>query len=126
MAIRLLEWPFLYLKPDSNCVHTFVNTVMYTHIQWDEGKNRRNLHKHGIGFSSAAELFYYPHLVRLDTREYYGEERWIGVGWIGPMIGVVVFTLSEGENLDAQVIRILSARKASRKEVALFEQEIKN
>ncbi len=59
---------------------------MYTYIEWDDLKNRRNLHKHGITFSSAAELFNYPHLVRLD----------------------------------------LSARKASKKEVALFEQEIKN
>lgn len=99
---------------------------MYTRIQWDEVKNGRNLHKHGIGFSSAAELFSYPHLVLLDTRENYGEERWIGVGWIGAMIGVVVFTLSDSKDRDANIIRILSARKASRKEVALFEQEIKN
>jgi len=42
------------------------------------------------------------------------------------MIGVVVFTLSDSEDRDANIIRILSARKASRKEVALFEQEIKN
>ena len=99
---------------------------MYTHIQWDEGKNRSNLRKHGIGFSSAADLFNYPHLVLLDTREDYCEERWIGVGWIGPMIGVVVFTLGENEGRDANIMRILSARKASKKEVALFEQEIKS
>ena len=99
---------------------------MYTHIQWDEGKNRSNLRKHGIGFSSAAALFNYPHLVLLDTREDYCEERWIGVGWIGPMIGVVVFTLGENEGRDANIMRILSARKASKKEVALFEQEIKS
>jgi uncharacterized DUF497 family protein len=99
---------------------------MYTDIQWDEGKSRRNLHKHGIGFSSAAELFRYPHLVRLDTRENYGEERWIGVGWIRAMIGVVVFTVAESEDRDTSIIRILSARKATRKEVALFEQEVKN
>ena len=68
---------------------------MYTHIQWDEGKNRSNLRKHGIG-------------------------------WIGPMIGVVVFTLGENEGRDAKIMRILSARKASKKEVALFEQEIKS
>ena len=82
------------------------------------------MRKHGITFSSAAELFNFPHLVHLDIREFYGEERWIGVGWIGQMIGVVVFTVSERE--DSNIIRILSARKASRKEVALFEQEIKS
>ncbi len=42
------------------------------------------------------------------------------------MIGVVVFTLSENEDRETNILRILSARKASKKEVALFEQEIKN
>ena len=114
------------LESGFNYVHTFVNTVMYTLIQWDEVKNRRNLKKHGVGFSSAAKLFNYPHLARLDTREHYGEERWIGVGWIGAMIGVVVFTVSDIDDRDTNIIRILSARKATRKEVALFEQEVKN
>jgi len=99
---------------------------MYTRIQWNEAKSRRNLQKHGIGFSCAAELFNYPYLVRLDERENYGEERWIGVGWMGAMIGIVVFTLSENEDRDGDIIRILSARRASKNEVALFEQEIKN
>jgi hypothetical protein len=125
-VIRLPEQLLSCLKPDFKNVHTNVNTLMYTRIQWDEGKNRSNLHKHGIGFSSAVELFNYPHLVLLDTRENYGEERWIGVGWIGAMIGVVVFTLSENEDSETNIIRILSARKASKKEVTLFEQEIKN
>jgi uncharacterized protein len=99
---------------------------MYTHIQWDEEKNRRNVQKHGIGFSSAADLFNYPHLVRLDTRENYSEERWIGVGWMGAMIGVVVFTVIETGDRDFNIIRIVSARKASKQEITLFEQEIKN
>lgn len=99
---------------------------MYTLIQWDEVKNRRNVRKHSLDFSHAAELFNLPHLVRLDTRENYGEDRWIGVGWIGSIVGVVVFTVNDSEAADAQIIRILSARKASSKEVELFEQEVKN
>jgi hypothetical protein len=99
---------------------------MYTLVQWDEAKNRRNVHKLGIGFPAAAGLFNYPHLVRFDTREDYREDRWIGVGWIGAMIGVVVFTMSESEDRDTNIIRILSARKATKREVELFEQEVKN
>jgi uncharacterized DUF497 family protein len=114
------------LEMDLKCVHTFVNTLMYTLVQWDEAKNRRNVHKLGIGFPAAAGLFNYPHLVRFDTREDYREDRWIGVGWIGAMIGVVVFTMSESEDRDTNIIRILSARKATKREVELFEQEVKN
>ena len=107
-------------------VHTFVNTVMYTLLEWDEGKNQRNLQKHGIDFSFAAELFKYPHLVRLDTRDNYGEDRWIAVGWMGATIGVVVFTVVENEDREVSIVRIVSARKASKNEVTLFEQQIKN
>ena len=107
-------------------VHTFVITLMYTLIDWDEVKNLRNLRKHGIDFDSAAELFNYPHLAHLDTRENHGEERWISVGWIGTILGVVVFTDCEGPDHRTNIIRILSARKATKKEVALFEQEVKD
>jgi uncharacterized DUF497 family protein len=39
----------------------------------------------------------------------YGEERWISIGWIKVLIGVVVYTEPWGD-----VIRITSARKATK------------
>lgn len=105
-------------------VHTSVNTVRYTLFEWNEAKNRGNIRKHGIGFSTAASLFDHPHCIRLDVRKDYREDRWIAVGWIGPMLGLVVF--NEQDNGVARVIRIISARKASTREVELYEKEFRN
>jgi hypothetical protein len=97
--------------------------MSYTGFEWDEAKNRRNVRKHGISFPSALTLFNHPHLVKLDERERYGEDRWLAIGWIGLMIGVVVFTEREVSQA-SRSIRIVSARKASSREIELYENEI--
>ena len=61
--------------------------------------------------------------MRLDTRAPYGEDRWVAIGWIGFMLAVVVFTERE-EDQGNKSIRIISARKASTREIELYEQEI--
>jgi uncharacterized DUF497 family protein len=51
-------------------------------LEWDEAKNRTNIGKYGLHFAEAEEIFRHPLLVRPDTREDYGEKRWIGIGMI--------------------------------------------
>ena len=97
--------------------------MSYTSFEWDETKNRRNNQKHGISFSSATTFFSLPHLVRLDERESYGEDRWLAIGFIGLLIGVVIFT-ERLEDQGDKSIRIISARKASTREIELYEKEI--
>ena len=63
----------------------------------------------------------HPMLSLLDGREDYGEERWIALGWIKAVMGVVVYV----ERTD-DVIRIISARKATKSEVRRYEQNIQN
>ena len=104
-------------------VHTEVNTMSYTRFKWDEAKNRRNIRKHGLSFSTAAKVFELPHLVHLDTREDYGEDRWITIGFIGLLVCVVVYT----DCIDAygnRIIQIISARKATRHERERYEKKI--
>ena len=60
-------------------------------------------------------------LTLLDDREGYGEERWVAVGWLQALVGVVVYTERVGD-----VIRIISARKATKREVQRYEQSIKD
>lgn len=48
-------------------------------------------------------------LIQLDTRQDYGEDRWIGVGLLKNVVAVVVYA----EWLDEKTIRIISARKAT-------------
>ena len=80
-------------------------------FEWDERKNRRNFDKHGVSFEEAALVFAGPHFSRIDTREAYGEIREITIGMIAEtVVAVVVHTDRE------DVIRIISARKANKRE----------
>ncbi len=90
-------------------------------FEWDEAKNSRNIRKHGVDFADVKELFDHPVLTWLDQRNDYEEERWISVGWIKTLVGVVVYTERQGD-----VIRIISARKATKHEVRRYEQSIQN
>ncbi len=88
-------------------------------FEWDENKNRLNIRKDGIDFADAVDIFRPPMLTLQDDRENYGEERWIALGWIRAIIGVVVYVERGGD-----VIRIISARKATKKEEYRYEQNI--
>ena len=90
-------------------------------FEWDEAKNDVNIRKHGIDFTDVVDMFTHPMLTLADDREDYGEERWIGIGWLKTLIGVVVYTERKGD-----VIRIISARKAVKQEVRFYEQSVKN
>jgi uncharacterized protein len=62
-------------------------------FEWDEAKNQANIRKHGFDFADAEEMFSGPLLVRPDTREDYGEERWIGIGTLARgTLAFVVFS----------------------------------
>lgn len=97
--------------------------MSYTCFEWDEAKSRRNARKHGLSFSTAARMFEHPHLVHLDTRLEYGEDRWLAVGLIGLVVCVVVYSDRVDER-GTRTARIISARKATRSERERFEKEI--
>ncbi|MGN6319364.1 BrnT family toxin [Trinickia sp.] len=90
-------------------------------FEWDEQKNRINILKHGIDFNDAIDVFNHPVLVTLDKRDDYGEERWIALGWMRATLAVVVYVERRGP-----VTRIVSARKAVKREAKRYEQGIKN
>jgi uncharacterized DUF497 family protein len=90
-------------------------------IEWDEAKNRGNLRKHGFHLADAAEMFDGPFLARPDTREDYGEERWIGIGMTKGRVAFVAFTAESHET-----IRIISIRKATNEERQEYEAAIKD
>ena len=55
-------------------------------------------------------------LMNLDTREDYGDDRWIGIGFLKNFVVVVVYTESE------EMTRIISLRKALKHERTRFEE----
>jgi hypothetical protein len=91
---------------------------------WDENKSRRNLAKHKVGFETATLVFDDPRAVsRLDRIEEDGEERWQTLGLAGGIVILLVahtYREEEGE----EVIRIISARKATPNERKVYEQGI--
>ena len=50
-------------------------------LEWDEKKNKENIRKHGFDFADAWEVFDLPLLTSADTRQTYGENRLIGIGF---------------------------------------------
>ena len=89
-------------------------------FEWDEGKNRENIRRHGIDFADVVQMFDHPMLVRLDTRQDYGEDRWIGIGLLRAMVAVVVYV----EWADEETIRIISARRATRHETREYGKRV--
>jgi hypothetical protein len=87
-------------------------------FEWDEAKARSNLEKHGVSFLTGAAIFSNERLERIDDREDYGEIRWIALGRVGVEVYRVVF-IWHSENL----IRIVSAQKASKDEQEIYYRE---
>jgi uncharacterized DUF497 family protein len=84
-------------------------------FECDSVKAASNFRDHRISFPYAARVFLDPfRQQQLDTREEYGEERWIVLGRVDEWILVVVYTI-RGSN-----IRLISARKADRNESELY------
>jgi uncharacterized protein len=91
-------------------------------FEWDEAKNRSNIRRHGFDLADAGEMFRGPlYVVRPDTREDYGEERWIGIGMIRGCVVLVAFAVRPQDT-----IRIISLRKADHEERKEYEKAIQN
>lgn len=87
------------------------------HFEWDETKRLQNLEKHGLDFAEVAELFACEApLVVEDTREDYGEKRFQGLGVLRGIVVLFVFTPRDDG------LRIISMRKANKKERAIYEK----
>ena len=91
-------------------------------FDWDEQKNESNRKKHGIWFEEAQQVFDDPRgLVFFDEDHSKLEDRFILLGISGSArVLVVVFYEKE----DDDIIRIISARKATKKEIKRYEEGI--
>jgi hypothetical protein len=90
---------------------------------WEERKSRRNLAKHKVSFETAMLVFDDPRAIsRLDRIEH-GEERWQTLGLAGGIVVLLVAHTYHDEDGE-EVIRIISARKATPHERKMYEQGI--
>jgi hypothetical protein len=87
-------------------------------FDWDEAKRRFNIRKHGIDFLDVAKVFDGDILTIEDDRYEYGENRFITLGILRDHVIVIAHTETE------TLIRIISARKATRNEEKLYFEQI--
>ena len=88
-------------------------------FEWDDRKRRANLAKHGIDFADLASLFSGPTITVLDDRYDYGEFRFVTLGVLNGIVMTVAHTETD------EVIRIISARKATRYEEESYFKKIR-
>jgi uncharacterized DUF497 family protein len=94
---------------------TYTESVSF---EWDPAKARENLRKHGIDFADAALVLEDEHAITVPDVASTPEERFITLGMdpLGRVL-VVVYTWR------ANNVRLISARKANRREQRQYGEE---
>ena len=87
-------------------------------FEWDEVKRESNILKHGIDFIDVEYVFEGGTVTVLDDRTDYTEDRFITLGLLDGRVVVIVHTETN------DVIRIISARKATKNEEISYFKEI--
>ena len=96
---------------------------MNYNFEWDTNKARANLSKHKISFEGAASVFRDENAISISDEEHsYDEERWltIGIDEVTRTLVVIHTYISVDENNCN--IRIISARKATKKEQQMYKE----
>ena len=87
---------------------------------WDEAKATSNQGKHGITFNEAQSVFYDNYALLISDPDHSeNEERFILLG-LSSVLNMLVVCHCYREN--DELIRIISARKATKKETAQYER----
>jgi uncharacterized DUF497 family protein len=101
------------------CIYRCAITKAVVEFVWDEQKNQLNKRKHRVSFETAVLVFDDPyHLTRQD-REVEGEPRWQTIEVVS---GVHMLLVAHTVNEDGEVMRIISARKATCRERSTYAQ----
>lgn len=83
-------------------------------VTFDPDKDRSNREKHGVSLREAERIDWDTALEKLDDRQEYNEDRYVGLGFIGNRLYCVVYVdRDEGR-------RIISLRKATKREVEYY------
>ena len=88
-------------------------------ITWDEDKAKSNLMKHRISFEEAQTVLFATTSVTIQDNDH-NEERFITIAFslnLNLLVVVYAYRLKEE-------IRIISARKATKKETKIYEERI--
>ncbi len=85
-------------------------------FEYDAAKSRANKIKHGIDFEEAQAIWSDPNAIELPARTV-GEQRLVVIGLIGEALWSAVVTRRGGK------VRLISVRRARKKEVEFYESQ---
>ena len=90
------------------------------HFEWDENKAKTNYSKHGVSFEEAKTVFYDDYAVIIsDPDNSESEDRFVILGFSSNARILVVCHCYRSSD---SVIRIISARKATRNESSYYRR----
>lgn len=98
---------------------------MEYNFRWNEEKAAINQRKHGVDFDTALNVFFDPYSVTRQDRIEGGEYRWQTIGMVqGQLVLLVAHTVEDEDFAEGTVaeVRIISARKATKKERKDYER----
>ena len=84
--------------------------------EWDERKREQTLKKRGVDFKDVKEFEWDTARIITDTRDNYGEDRYVATGFIGGCLNVMAFTFRD------EAVRVISLRKANARERRNYEE----
>lgn len=90
------------------------------HIEYDANKNDTNIRDRGLSFERAVNSDFETAAFQQDTRRDYGEIRFRALGYLASRLHVLVFAET------AKGIRVISFRKANKRETLIYEQETRS
>jgi uncharacterized protein len=93
-------------------------------FEWDSRKAELNRRKHGVRFEVATHIFEDPNVLDIEEGNDHGEIRFRAIGEVLGRVFFVSYTSFEEDG--QQVIRIISARKASKGEYRAYQRHAKD
>ncbi|GAA6136164.1 BrnT family toxin [Oceaniserpentilla sp. 4NH20-0058] len=89
-------------------------------IEWDSAKAKSNIKKHGISFEEAQTVFFDEYAIQFydDDSSQLGEDRFL---MLGNSSEANLLLVCHCERQNGDIIRIISARKATKSERKFYE-----
>lgn len=92
-------------------------------FEWDDAKAEANISKHGVDFMEAMDIFLDPlTMTRYDDEHSENEERWVSLGQSRNARLLVVVHTFDSTGPNTAIVRLISARLATRREREQYEQ----
>ena len=89
-------------------------------IEYDPAKNEKNIRSRGLSFELVSDFDFETAILWIDSRKVYPEMRISALGLLNGRVHALVFAETTNG------IRVISFRKANKREVKRYEQETRS